>query len=417
MQNQIVSNPDNLYGFRIKMYPTDEQKARIKEMSDLFRFFYNKSVAIQICSYYNITEEEYFKLKRKGFTDIDINFMYKDKEKGKRPSFVDMCKILGKFRNENAWSQKLPVGSVRYAIRNVLNGYRRFFESKTTNKHPPRMKKKDNLITFSLRGERVYFKDKKVKIEGIQTMIDVKSVEIPQNEPFYSCTVTCNNDDEYWLSFQTEMHRPIIFYPREGPIGVDVGLRKLVTLSDGTVYKPLDTRRLEKRRRLYEKRVAKDRKLRQKRSREAKTKLGNIPMSKRMQKRYLKFRKLTTHIWNKRNTYVHQITREIINRRPSAIVIEDLDVEGLKHDYCRKHKHIDLREYLFSTIHKQLEYKARWEGITVIKAGKYYPSSQICSRCGARQKIGLNERYVCPECGLSIDRDINAALNLRGLAT
>ena len=413
MVNQIRSNPDNLHGFKIRIYPDEEQKARIKEISDLYRFVFNKTVAIMVSHYLNISEEEYNELHKQGKSNREIYFMYKDRPKNRNYSFIDLCKIIQDFRNTHNWMKPIPINIARYAIRNVFDGYKKFFGKVVATS--PYIKKKKKEQTFACRGERVYFRNGKVKIEGILTMIDVKSVKIPQNEPLYSCTITYDGFDSYWLTFQTEMHYPIKFYPKEGPIGIDLGMRKLATLSDGTIYKPLDTKRLVKRCRKLESRVAKDRNFRLKQSKQAKTKLEDVPMSKRMQKRYIKYRKMVNHIWNKRKTYIHQITREIINRRPSAIVIENFEVEKLKRQ--RSGQHWNIQPFLFGEFRRQIEYKARWEGIPLIVAPTYYPSTQICSGCGHRHKQGKSEIYECPNCGLVIDRDINAALNLRSLAT
>lgn len=413
MFKPIKANPDNLHGYRIRIYPNEEQKARIKEISDLYRFVFNKTVAILFSHYHDITEEEYFEMRNQGLSDRAISFKLKDKPKKKSLSFPDMCKIIGKFRNENDWLKAIPINIARYAIRNVFIGYSTFFKSRVTNL-PYIKKKRLEKQTFSCRGERVYFRKEGVKLEGIHTLIDYGSFNPPKGR-LYSCTITCNNDDKYWLSFQTELYSPIQFLPREGPIGVDVGMRKLITLSDGTIYKPLDTKQLEQHRRKKQSRVTKDRNLRLQQSREAKTKLENIPMSKRMKKRYIDYRELTNHIWNKRNTYIHQITREIVNRRPSVIVIEDLNVEALRKKF--KGSPIDVKEYIFAKIHTQLEYKARWENIPVIKAPRSFPSTKQCSVCGNKYNVGKSEIYCCPKCGLIIDRDINAALNLRNLAT
>lgn len=92
--------------------------------------------------------------------------------------------------------------------------------------------------------------------------------------------------------------------------------------------------------------------------------------------------------------------------------LEDLNLNGMKKIWGRKVS--DLSYYTFQ---QMLNYKCIKYGKKMIKIGRFEPSSQICSNCGHRQKLQLDERiYVCPECGIKIDRDINAALNIRNFA-
>ena len=418
MYNPIKANPDNFHGIKIQIYPNEEQKQKIKRISGLYRYVFNKCLEIEILNYLHMSKEQFDDYRSMDFSIKDIFDTVPKEDRGKFIQFQDMCKILSGIRNSTPWMKDIPINTARYALRNVCNAFRCFFDSfkqkrvKGRIDYPRFKKKRDNKETFSCRGERVRFKGNMVRIEGIG-WIDIKSAKVPSYYPYYGATVSYDGYENYYLSLQTEIINPIKLYPNEGPIGIDVGLRKLVTLSDGTMYKALNTKRLELRRRKMQSKVTKDRDRRYKECIKARTKLDDVPMSKRAERRYKKYRNLTTHIWNKRRTYIHQITREIVNRRPSAIVIEDLNINYMQSEF---HSNIDMKEYMFGQIRKQIEYKSRWVGIPVIIADRYYPSSQLCSRCGHRQKIGKTEIYKCSRCGLEIDRDINAALNLRSLA-
>ena len=119
-------------------------------------------------------------------------------------------------------------------------------------------------------------------------------------------------------------------------------------------------------------------------------------------------RKLT----NIRNTYRHTITKRIVEQEPSTIIVEDLNVRGML-----KNKHLSdsIRKQGFNDIINKLKYKCELNGITFKKAGLFYPSSKKCSHCGhIKSDLKLSDRtYNCDVCGLSIDRDYNAALNLK----
>jgi putative transposase len=94
----------------------------------------------------------------------------------------------------------------------------------------------------------------------------------------------------------------------------------------------------------------------------------------------------------------------------SQVVIEDLNVSGMLKNHCLAGSIADASFYEFR---RQLDYKSSWYGSKLIIADRFYPSSQLCSNCGARQKMPLNQRiFQCQNCGLVIDRDLNASINL-----
>ena len=119
---------------------------------------------------------------------------------------------------------------------------------------------------------------------------------------------------------------------------------------------------------------------------------------------------------NIRNNYNHNITADIVNMNPEKIVIEDLNIKGMM-----KNKHLSKaigKQGLYE-ITRQLEYKCKFNGIELVKADRWYPSSKTCSNCGhVKKDLKLSDRtYICPECGAVIDRDLNAAINLANYET
>lgn len=131
---------------------------------------------------------------------------------------------------------------------------------------------------------------------------------------------------------------------------------------------------------------------------------NEIRESKKLQ--YL-FRKLT----NIRDNYIHQVTAEIINMLPNRIVIEDLKVSKMLKD---KRLSSEIHEQCFWKFREYLTYKCEEKGIELVVADRYYPSSKTCSCCGnIKKNLKLSDRtYICDKCGLIIDRDLNAAINL-----
>lgn len=125
-----------------------------------------------------------------------------------------------------------------------------------------------------------------------------------------------------------------------------------------------------------------------------------------------KFRKICYKLNGIRSNYNHQITSKLVKLFPSQIVIEDLNIAGMM-----KNKHLAraIQEQSFYEIIRQLEYKCKFNNIPLYRADRFYPSSKTCSKCdNIKKDLKLSDRtYVCPECGLVIDRDYNAALNLQ----
>ena len=189
-------------------------------------------------------------------------------------------------------------------------------------------------------------------------------------------------------------------------LGIDLGVKDLAICSDGTIYKNINkthsVRKIEKRLKRLQKQVS--RKYEKNRQGKEYVKTKNIlKLEKKIQ---LIHRKLA----NIRNNYLHQTTTSIVKTKPYRIVIEDLNVKGMM-----KNKHLSdaVRKQGFYELRRQLEYKCQSKGIALVIADRWYPSSRKCSCCGAIKKdLKLSDRVYKCDCGLEIDRDFNASLNL-----
>ena len=133
--------------------------------------------------------------------------------------------------------------------------------------------------------------------------------------------------------------------------------------------------------------------------------------TKNIAKAELKLLKKSHKLTNKRNDYIHKVTTDIVKREPSFIVLEDLNISDML-----KNKHLSksVREQNFYRFRELITYKAERAGVKLILADRFYPSSKLCSNCGAvKQDLKLKDRtFKCNCCGLEIDRDLNASLNL-----
>ena len=138
---------------------------------------------------------------------------------------------------------------------------------------------------------------------------------------------------------------------------------------------------------------------------------GSYWKTKNLEKSEGKLLKINHRLTNHRQNYVHQITSELIKREPRFICMEDLNVKGMMRN---KHLAKAIQEQNFYEFRRQISYKGEWRGIRVIFADRFYPSSKKCICCGSIKKdLKLSDRIYECECGNVIDRDYQAALNLK----
>ncbi len=180
--------------------------------------------------------------------------------------------------------------------------------------------------------------------------------------------------------------------------GVDLGVKALATLSTGQVFENPKT---------YKKQLRKLQRLSRSHSRKVKG-------SRNKHKSKIKHAKHHARVANIRFDTLHKITNYLCKNH-AIIVVEDLNVSGMmKNDKLAQ----AIADCGFYEFRRQLEYKCEKFGSQLIVADRWYPSSKTCSCCGhKKEKLSLSERvFDCENCGNSIDRDLNAAINLSRLA-
>ena len=211
-----------------------------------------------------------------------------------------------------------------------------------------------------------------------------KSITISQDGSKWYCSVLC----EYEITEEEKKFDSIV--------GCDVGIKEFATLSDGTIVSnPKYTKR-------YEKKLAKEqRKLRKKQK-----------GSKNRFKQRLKCRKVQNKIRDSRKDFLHK-TSDSIAKKYDGIAVETLNIKGMMKNHCLAKS---IGDVSWSEFNRQLEYKCKWNFKHYIKIDRFYPSSKTCSNCGCIQEMTLDKRtFNCPDCGISIDRDLNASLNIRNI--
>ena len=190
-------------------------------------------------------------------------------------------------------------------------------------------------------------------------------------------------------------------------IGIDLGIKDLAVCSDGNKYQNINktqkVKKLEKQKRRLQRNIS--------RSYEKNKQGKEYRKTNNVIKKENKLLKLNHRLTNIRHDHLHKTTSEIIKREPSFICIEDLNVSGMM-----KNRHLSkvVQQQGFYEFRRQIEYKSAWNNIPVIIADRFFPSSKLCSCCGSIKKdLKLSDRIYKCECGNVIDRDFQAALNLK----
>ena len=337
------------------------------------------------------------------------------KEGGKFLSDCDLRKQFTQYKQTNPWLYNISNAVTAQAINDACLAYQRFFKKQSN--FPKFKSRKRSKSSFYQNGWKIKFTSTQVKIEKIadstrknkQKLNWVKLSEInriPEANSYLNPRVTF--DGLHWyISVGVEHPDDSVRVPTNPGIGIDLGIKELAVCSDGHTYKNINktdrVRKLEKAKRRQQRQISRKYIMNKNGDKYVKT--------KNIEKAELKLLKKTHKITNIRNDYIHKVTTDIVKREPSFIVLEDLNVSGMM-----KNKHIakSVQQQNFYKLREILTYKAEQAGIKLVIADRFYPSSKLCSNCGAiKHNLKLTERtYLCNNCGLEVDRDLNASLNL-----
>lgn len=361
-----------LKGFKTKLDPNNEQRTKFAQHAGIARYNYNWG--LDIC--HEVINE------RKLASVQGLS-------KPKFPTAMDLHKKLNAaVKTEKEWFYNSSKCAPQQALRDLDNAWKRYL--KVPGSGVPKRKKKYRNDHFYLDGA-IQVKDGFIQLPRIGL---VRLHEDVANQRLKSVTVSRKAND-WFVAFKVELesiHTDIRF----GRVGVDLGVKTLATLSNGTVYPALKPYKTNKT-----KLATMQRKL-------ARLAQGG----KNRQKTKQKIAKLHARIANIRNDATHKLTSHLAKNH-SEVVIENLNVSGMMKNHCLAGAIADSGFYEFR---RQLEYKASWYGSKVIIIDRFYPSSQLCSGCGSRQPMPLQLRtYDCQRCGVSLDRDLNAAINIKKL--
>lgn len=358
------------YNFRL--YPSKEDQVLLSKHFGSARFIYNTMLEFKQY-YYNKT-------------GINLNH-------------AELCKALTHLKKleECSWLNEVNAQALQAVIRDLDNAFKNFYEKRAN--FPKFKSKKTYRSSFRAPQAISIINSNRLKIPKFSNGIKVK-LHREIIGTIKNATIKLNPSGKYYVSLIVEYDNQIPAKPKvehSSATGVDLGIKTYATLSDGTkIFYPL----------YLKKNLVKLKELQAKFSKSK---------SKRVR---LDIAKLYEKITNQRLDFLHKLTKELVTKYDS-IAIEDLDIKAmLKENKDLSRRILDCSWYIFRQL---LTQKAELYGCNLIVISKYYPSSKSCSSCGSlNNDLKLTDReYICPNCGLTLDRDYNASLNIlnKGLGT
>lgn len=390
LPNQYCGNEIEYTTYKVMLCPNNKQRTKLHQAAGVSRFVYNWTISYQKQSY-----------------ESDGKFI-SDKDVRKRLTQL-------KTTDEYCWLNNYSNNIAKQSVKDACNAYRNFFDGLC--KYPRFKSKKSSHQSFYVDTAKIKITETHVKLEKLtnsrkpnrQKMNWVKLAEknrIPVGVQYYNPRVTFDGL-RWWLSVSVAKEIPQTTPTGDG-VGIDLGIKTFAYCSDGSIYKNINKTakvrkiclRKKKLQRVISKKYQKNKKG------------GSYCKTCNIKKAERRLSKLTRKVKNIRHNYLHQVTNDIINRKPMFVVLEKLSVKDMmKNPYFAKIIH----EQCFNLFYRMMEYKCRWNNVEFVIADPHFPSSKMCCRCGyIKHDLKLSERvYVCPACNNMIDRDFQASINLK----
>lgn len=364
---------------KIRLYPTKEQEILFYKHINCQRYIYNWAL--------NLNNELY-------------------KECKKKYSSSELSRMLNQYKKENIWLYEVSNATLKEAIRDLDKAYNNFYKGRA---NIPRFKsKKKSKVCFYSRYEKIkFYPNNTVNLEKIGKVKYKSSynIDLMQLTKFSNPHVSHNG--RCWILTVGVILDNEIQQLTNEVIGIDLGIKELAICSNGMIFKNINKdlyiKKIEKRLKRLQKQASKKYEL-NKEGRSYRKTNNIIKLEKQINKLYRR-------LHNIRLNYVHQTTSTIVKTKPCMIVMEDLCIKDMMKNksIAKEINKIGLYEFI-----RQMKYKSEWNNIRFEQIDRYYPSSKMCSNCfNVKKDLKLSDRtYKCEKCGLIIDRDLNASINL-----
>ncbi|HII4463549.1 TPA: RNA-guided endonuclease InsQ/TnpB family protein [Clostridium perfringens] len=375
--------------YKMEINPTDEQKSKIHQTIGVSRFIYN---------FYIAHNKEIYE------------------REGKFVSGMDFSKWLNNEyipnNQDKKWIKEVSSKATKQAIMNGDKSFRDFFKKA---KGFPKFKKKKNqdVKAYFPKNNKTDWTLERHRVK-IPTLGWVRLKEfgyIPVNSIVKSGTVS-QKADRYYVSILVEERDIKISNTNNEGVGIDLGIKYFAICSNGNKFKNINktstVKKVEKMLKREQRKLS--RKYESLKIRNKKEKGGNATRQN-IQKQVVKVQKLHQRLRNIRTDYINKTVSKIVKQKPSYVTIEDLNVKGMM-----KNKHLSkaIASQKFFEFKTKLTVKCKENNIELRIVDRFYPSSKTCSQCGKIKKdLKLSNRIYKCNCGLDIDRDLNASINLK----
>ena len=358
------------YSYKFRLYPTGEQENLIHRTFGCTRFVYNYFLDKRIQAYKESKETLNYYACAAALTEL-------------------------KKTDDHSWLKEVDSIALQQSLKDLDNAYQNFFREVKKGGSvgfPKFHSKRDRRKSYTTKQNIEVF-DRYIKLPKLGKVKCRVSREVKGR--ILNATVSQTPSGKYFVSVcctdvEVDMHQST-----GAMVGLDMGLKEFAISSDGTTYQ--NHRYLRK----SAKRLAR---LQRSLSRKSKD-------SKRREKARIAVARAHEKVSNQRRDYLQKLSTTLI-KEYDLIAVEDLAVKNMtkNHSLAKPINDVSWGEFM-----RMLEYKAAWHKKVIVKIDRFYPSSQLCSVCGHRNADTKDlsvRKWICPQCGTTHDRDINAARNI-----
>ena len=368
--------------YKYRFYPTCEQARELERTWGCVRVAYNKALDVRTSSWHEAHE---------------------------RVSYVDTAKMLTQWRNSNdlGFLSEVSIVPLQQSLRHLQQAFHNFW--KKTSRYPRFKSRKKSALSLEYSRSGFRIKDSEVYLAKMKEPLNVVWSRNCDLDSVSTITVKCDKAGRWFISLLCESRvedKPIT----SKTVGIDLGVKDAVVLSDGKKLNP--DKRVQRKNEERIKRCQKELSRKQK-------------GSKNREKARLKLSRSYARYTDTKRDWLHKTTSYLVNTY-DILCIEDLSVSGMTRRVSGKGRSAksglnrSILSNNLSELRAMLEYKSDWYGREFVAINRFYPSSKRCSKCGyINQELTLNDRrWTCSSCGVKHDRDINAAKNIKaaGLA-